>query len=145
MATVQNHIHLSTAIGSAPENAPTYTWRARDRGKVPVYTGRVARSLQGYLYTHVITRSGSPVVSFDYRYELVLRPLGGDTTIQLEDRLNGFAGKELYLVDHRHCDDGADHTSYIKHVYVAQIGEYQVDVLNLGFYFVQIMLNGLDT
>lgn len=142
---IQNHIHLAETLGGSPEHAPIYTWKARDRSRKALMTGQVALSLQGYVYTHVVKRAAVPVVRFDYRYELSIRATGADSTFDLMDRLEGMLGKKLYLVDHRHGDDGTNHSAFVEHVFLADIGEQKVDVNNLGFFYIPVLLNALET
>lgn len=133
MADVQNHIHLDSVIGGAPENAPTLTWRATDRALVPRFTVEIVEGLTGVRFDHAT----EDVVYSDFMYELFLKD-GATTALAQLDLLMGLAGKRLYLVDHRHPDNGADHTDYIRTVRMTRMGEIQQEHLLLKQFRVQV-------
>lgn len=144
MAT-QDHIHLSDTIGSAPENAPNRKWKVHDRERVTNVYADIAVSLTGTVYAHVTKRAGTPIKRYDYNYLVKVKADGTNTTEELQDILDGFAGKELYLVDNRHPADGADHAAYVKRVLLARPLVFKADVNDLSFYWVEVALNGLET
>ena len=105
--SVQDHCHISDTLGGAPENAPNKTYRAFQRDDQPTIFIAVERNLAGGLMTHVLASSGTPIqkANFEYILHVNLTELA---------ELKGFLGKQVYFVDHDHCADGQDHTSYVK-------------------------------
>lgn len=140
MATVQNHIHLDTAIGSAPENAPVLTWRVTKRTPQTVVFLSVDYTKRGYLRPTVLKDSGTPVLLTNFKYTLKIKGADTDATETLKESLTEMLGKTVYLVDNRHCDDGADHDSYVRTMFFSEIGEFKVDHVMLDFYYVDITL-----
>ncbi len=140
---IQNHIHLAETLEASGEKAPIYDWVASDREKIVVFNANIRRSLTGRPFAHVVKKSGVTVVHFDYTYVVKIEGDGVLTTEEYEDRLNSLAGKQLYLVDHRHCADGADHSSFVTPVFLSQIGNYKADHTLLRYFYVPIYLNDM--
>lgn len=142
MSSLQDHIHLSATLGSAPENSPTYTWKVRgdSRAEIPVFTAEIDEGLQGDVFAHVTKRGGIVVRRTDYAYVIKVQDNGVNTTEELKDILKGMTGQIVYLVDNYHVADGSDHTSYVQTVLFQGLGEFRADVLNLSFYWVPIRL-----
>ena len=138
---VQNHIHLSDTIGSAPENAPDLTWKVTERVIVPSFTVDIVQGLTGVRFDYAIEDTTYQDVVYDI---LLHDTIGYSALDQLED-LIGLAGKRLYLCDSVHADDGADHTSDVKLVRMSKMGEIPNAHLLLQIFRVQIFLSRLTT
>lgn len=138
---VQNHIHLSTALGSGPENAPTIKWIIHDRQKIPQVFLNLRRTKRGKLRPNILLDGdGNPLAITNFQYEIRIRNDGVNTTIQNEAILLGMLGKSVYVVDSEHCDDGLDHTAYVRPMFFTAIEGLNVDHWGLEFYFVKITL-----
>lgn len=140
----QTHIHLSTAIGSAPENAPTLEWTVRDREEVLVFRAEISESLTGNVYAHVIKHLGEPVVRSDFNYEIKIIGDNSHNTFYYVNLLKTLAGKEVYLVDNYHPDDGEDHSAYVTSAFVLQLGPFPANHMALAFFYVPIQLTSLE-
>lgn len=140
MSTVQNHIHLSTALGTSPENAPTIKWIIHDRKKIPQVFLNLRRTKRGKLRPNILLTGSTPIQITNFQYEIRIRNDGVNTTIQNEALLLGMLGKSVYLVDSEHCDDGVDHTTYVRPMFFSEIDGLNVDHWGLEFYFVKISL-----
>jgi hypothetical protein len=111
MAVVQNHIHLDLPgnESGAPENAPTLTFTVKDRSEVYETTISVDRAWDGTSYVSVMGSfaTGAPVVYSNMRYTII-------ADLNELDSLKAMLLRKVKLVDSRHCDNGLDHTSYIR-------------------------------
>lgn len=118
MTTVQDHIHLDRPTQPHDaDGAPAYRWKAQQRATIPSVQVAVARSFNGHTYmSRVVNAEGDPVIHTDWRYQLRV------TVIQY-DYLKSLLGMELEFVDHRHVDDGEDHTDYIKMVGLREVSD----------------------
>lgn len=140
MATqVQDHIHLDVAIGTAPENAPTLTWRAR-RELQPEILISLTRALNGKLQAQILAdSSGNPVQFENFDYEILIT--GGEAQRMT---LQALFGRTVYLVDHYHVDDGEDHTANIRTMRMVSFKVDQLDPV-LGHQIIKISLVDEET
>lgn len=120
---IQNHIHLDLTIGAAPENSPVLKW-------IVVFPFRtesanvflsIERSLDGSAHLHVINNSGTPILKRDYTYRLRLTSDEYGTAEEQKELLFALLGKTVFLVDHFHANDGANHASSVKNMHFVQI------------------------
>lgn len=144
MGNVQNHIHLSTTLTGSPEFAPDIKWKIKDRKQTPAFYGELVPSLFGTRYAHVIKNGDNPVVYLDYSYEMYLINDTDSTAIEKLNVLIGLLGRELYLVDTIHCDNGEDHTPFVHNAWFAEIGDVPTNQLLLDFFYVPIKIASLD-
>lgn len=139
---VQNHIHLSTTLGSAPENAPDLTWKVRfqdGRYDVPVTFARPARAVRGQLRVFNILIGGLPLQRNDFRYVVSVRANADYTTEERVAQLKALHLQTVYLVDHIHPGDGTDHTDYVRRMF-CEVAAFTSEHLALQFYWVPIRL-----
>ena len=150
-AYVQDHIHLASTLEIGGELAPIYKWTASSREQAVIFSANVRRSLTGKPYAHVIKKAGVPVLQHDFIYTIRLEGdadlgvPGSNTVWDYQDRLVDMAGRHLYLVDHRHCIDGLNHTAYIRPVLLSRIANLKDEHPLLKYFYVQIYLNDLTT
>jgi hypothetical protein len=139
---VQSHIHLSDTLGASPENAPSMSWKVRDRKPQPIVYMSITTTLSGNVYAHVIGND-SPIKRTNYEFEVKL--IGDDShdMFYYEDLLIGLNGKECYFVDNYHVNDGEDHTVNIKRVIVS-LGTIPLFTPGLGVEYVPMTLINLD-
>lgn len=139
---VQNHIHLSKSIGSAPENAPDLKWLVRfqdGRYDVPVTLMNPARAIRGQLRVFNIHRDNQPLQLNDFRYVVKVREQDGFTTEERVAQLKALHGQTVYLVDHFHPGDGLDHTDSIRRMF-CEVAPFTSEHLALQFFWVPIRL-----
>lgn len=141
---VQDHIHIDTVIGAAPENAPTMTWTIRKREESISFRAEISDTLTGNIYAHVIKSTGVPVVRHNFNYEIKLMGEGSNNVFYYKNLLDSMAGKYVYLVDSYHPDDGEDHTTYVKQYFMFEIGPYPTDHYSLTFFYVPITLISME-
>lgn len=139
MAT-QDHIHLDTTIGSAPENAPVMTWKVTKRIPQEVVFLNVDYTRQGYMRPTVLKTAGTPVRLTNFRYTVKIMGTDETDTETQRQALVAMLGKEVSLVDSVHCADGAGHDSYIRPMFFSEVGEFKADHIKLFFYYVDITL-----
>ena len=141
MAT-QNHIHLSTALGSAPENSPTYKWGVTMRDDIPNVVLSIRTTLRGGTRIHVLKNDSDEVIQkIDYSYSVVVRDEEGMTASERRLLLIAMQGKKVYLVDNLdHPDDGTDHTDSVRPMVLAEIGSFRPRSPALNEFDVDIML-----
>jgi hypothetical protein len=113
---VQDHIHLDTVLGGAPENAPTTKWIVQRRVRKPVIFLQIDYTAQGYIRANKLTDGSDPVLLKDWQYTLKVVGDGTHDYTYYEDQLVSMLGKVIYLVDNYHEDDGADHTDSVQAV-----------------------------
>jgi hypothetical protein len=124
MAQTQNHIHLSLTLGGAPENAPDTKWKTLERVLIPTLIGTVERTLSGHFrHYEVVDELGDPVRPLDHYYKLIVREEDGEDEEERLEKLLNMYGRIVYLVDHKHVDDGEDHTANVKTMYFSEMGE----------------------
>ncbi len=107
MAT-QNHIHLGTTLGGAPDLAPTATYKVQDHR--PFFTADVdiARGATGVLFFGTyVDNAGVPIVFKDVDLTLFV------TQAELE-ALEALVHKAVYYVPNIHPNTGSDHTAYVR-------------------------------
>ena len=117
--SVQNHIHLSLTLGSAPENAPDHIWVVRfgSRTQTPKVYVTVDEAVNGAIQLQqLLDDSGDVVRKNDYK--LVVK-CADDDEIGLNawgrlDLLLEMNGKRVKFVDNYHVNNGEDHTGNIK-------------------------------
>lgn len=140
MASAQRHIHLSTALGGAPENAPTHKWVATEVLPVPEIIASVSRTLNGTLQKHAVIRDGQVVRLRNMKYKL---RLGSDPNFPVNvqiDVLTAMQGADVFLVEHVHPADGEDHTAFVRKMYVESVGALENIDPGLNHYLVEISL-----
>lgn len=144
---VQDHIHMSiydesdpTAnLSAAPEFAPVYRWKVTDR-LAKVYTMHsVGRSLNGKLRASVMMKNGSPLKFYDYQFKVALDATDDPLEI-LVARLQAMAGSRIHFCDVIHPNDGEDHRSMDRRMFVASVGELQVFDNLLTRYYIDVAL-----
>jgi hypothetical protein len=127
MNMVQNHIHLSTTLGSAPENAPDIKWKVRSDGWLPVpnIVATHRRTIHGKLKKHRLRNSSGDILRFmDYKYIIKVADYDDLTKQERLDALIAMQGEVVYLVDNMHtAADGADHTAEVKTMYFKAISD----------------------
>lgn len=123
MSKTQNHIHLSTTLGGYPEFAPDITWKVIDRLEVPTVFVSLKRTLTGRLRAHRLRVNGEVVQLSSMNYTVVVQPAGEQGTEERLNDLKAMQGHPVYLVDNVHCDDGLDHTPYIRPMFLARVAE----------------------
>jgi hypothetical protein len=111
----QNHIHLDTTLGGAPENAPPKTYKTNIR--TPFIEGDidVKRTWTGKLFFNTRkTTSGTPILLKNVDYQLLV------TEAQWNELIN-MLHREVYLVDHIHPNNGEDHTGSVRSMVFATL------------------------
>lgn len=134
---LQDHIHLSTTIGPAPESAPNLTWVVTDRLEIPKIHMSIRESLNGRVRKHVLTDNGQVVRLTDFKYTVKVKATDGQTTEQQKNLLKSLNGEFAYLVDNYHADDGTSHTTDIRRVVVI-VGEFPPIGQGLPFFLVDV-------
>lgn len=137
---IQNHIHLSTTLGGAPENSPDMLWQITDRRDIPVVILNIRRGLTGKLRPSVLIYDGQPVQLTNFNFTVKIKADEGSTTKERMDALRALYGKRVYFCDSYHADDDSDHTSDVRTMFVSEVGEFKVDHIKLDFYYVNIKL-----
>lgn len=138
---LQNHIHLSTTLGSAPENAPDLKWVITDRTAIPTVFINLKRTATGKLKKHYLTNVGGIIQLRRYEYSIKVQADFSYTLEQRVAQLEALQGKNAYLCDSFHANDGASHTSTIKNVVVAEVGEFTAGSgPGLPFFIVRVRL-----
>lgn len=120
---IQNHIHLSTEIGLAPENSPTVKWKVTEWQPTPVILVDVRRTISGRLAVHSLKTGGQVAQLLDFRYMLKIDDYDGLTFDQRFDLVLSMHGKKAFLVDAIHPEDGSDHTAFVRPVYVKAVSD----------------------
>lgn len=140
MAT-QDHIHLATTLQEDGELAPVYKWTASDRLEIPRFTVSLMYDLEGVLHPHVLLDgSANPILYEDFQYTLKVVAEDTYTLTERRTQIKAMQGRTVYLVDHDHCDDNADHTSYIKTMFCEEVGPFKVFNQQLDRFYVDIKL-----
>lgn len=117
---VQNHIHLgavpndgSTPTGWDSDGAPPYKFGHVQKRR-PTYSSpsEFTRSWTGVPHDHVLRTSdlADPITFKDISYEIRV-------PMQDLDLLVALFKRRVYLIDNRHCEDGQDHTPYIRQMF----------------------------
>lgn len=115
---LQSHIHLSGALGDAPENAPNLTWKVTERRLSIRFHGSVDYTRTAYIRPFDPKDSeGNPLVFTDYAYTVRIFDEDPNEANTLLTTLLAMLRKEVYLCDSFHANNGADHTSDIKTVF----------------------------
>jgi hypothetical protein len=134
---LRNHIHLSTAIGTTPEFAPTLRWVVTDRLEIPSVHMAIRMSLNGRVQRHILREGGSPVQLTDFKFTIKVKPEYGQTARQRLDALQGLNGQFASLVDLYHPEDGQSHVAYVRRVLVT-VGEFAPIGPGLPFFLVDV-------
>lgn len=142
MSTVQNHIHIDTTVSGSGEKAPPQKWIVHDRREIPVIFLNIKRTKTGKLRPNIILNAGNPVEITNFQYELRVRNDGVHDAIYYKALVKSMLGKTVYLVDSEHCDDGVDHTAFVKTMFFSEISNdgFGVDHWGLEFYYCKIQL-----
>lgn len=140
---VQNHIHLSTTLGTAPENAPTLKWKALERQNVVSITTSIKQTLAGKTRVHVLQDISGPIVLETFQYKLKVQADYGYTVEDRIAQLKALNGRRAYLVDHFHANDNADHTADVIEVF-CEVGAFPTDHIALQFFYVDVSLTDLS-
>jgi len=130
----RDHIHLSATIGGAPENAPNQTFTVTERQPRDVAYFSVNRGLTGKLIVGGLSSAGTPIVFTDFDLRLKVSRSEYESLRAMHKRL-------VYFVDNLHPEDGADHTTSVKSVFVDDV--QIVDTLkkaDLDLFIVRVML-----
>lgn len=127
---VQNHIHLSLELGSAPENAPTLKWGVMAFEKRPGGYWKTDYSLNGTLHATVLTDGSDPITYEDYRCSIYLVAEDGYTFQQRLAQLKAMHGRIVYFVENYHEANGTDHSDSVRLMFVDEVrGEQPTDPL----------------
>lgn len=140
---LQNHIHLATTLGSAPENAPTLKWKVLERQETVSIQVAIKQTLGGKTRVHVLSDVSGPVQLSTFQYKVKVQ---GDYGYTVEDRiaqLKALQGRRAYLCDHFHADDDADHTADVLEVF-CEVGAFPSDHIGLQFFYVDVSLTDLS-
>lgn len=137
---LQNHIHLSTSLGIAPENAPDETWKVINRIDSHRVIVAADRALQGRLYSQPLLSGLVPRQFQDWEIVIRVRETATQTVTQRIEHLQSMAGQTCYFIDNFHADDGADHTADIQSVVMQIAGPILSESLSLSFLDVTIQL-----
>lgn len=137
---VQGHIHLSASLGSAPENAPMWYWKANAVDEKPNAILRVARTLRGKAQVHVLKSGTLPIIFRTYGFLLAVYDYGGLSAKDRLDILEAMLGRSVYFCPHRHPADGEDHTPAVVNMIVTQVGPYEIIDPLMNRYKVPILL-----
>lgn len=125
----RDHIHLSMTIGDSPENAPDMKWWVKADGwkRTPRVIANYNWSLSGRLIKHVLRDDEGEVIHFlDNKYILRVSDYEDMTTMERMAALEAMQGETVYLCDEFHAAvDGADHTTNIRRMYCASVGDYE--------------------
>ena len=142
--SVQNHIHLDTVLGGAPENAPTLKWTITDHAIIPMIALNVEYTRTMQLREQVLKVSGSPLVKIGYSYKIfIFNEDPGTTKTQLET-LIGMMGKRVYVCDINHADDGDDHDADVKVYLFGKIDSLSPQDKLLRYYEVSVTLHPVN-
>lgn len=136
---LQNHIHISTALQSSGEKAPTLKWVVTDRLEIPVKFMALKRSLSGALRKHCLLDTGGVVQLTHFKYTVKVQ---ADYSYTLEQRiaqLRALDGQNVYLCDSFHLADGQDHTASVREM-VISVGEFPPVGPGLPFFLVDVEL-----
>lgn len=115
---VQDHIHISLDLGTAPEHAPDHIWHVRlgSRLQAPKIYVTVDEAINGAIQLQqLLDDEGDVVHKNDYRY-VILCSDGEEDSINAWGRLDlllNMNGKRVSFVDNYHVNNGEDHTSNI--------------------------------
>lgn len=140
MESLQNHIHMDTALGAAPENSPVMRWKATNRIEIPEVIGSVKRTVTGKLVWHVSGDENGVHHATTMRYSIKLVDDGFYSLEEQKTMLLNMHGQFVYLVDHWHASDGEDHTAYVKPFLFVGMGEIIPVGPVLPYYTVDIEL-----
>lgn len=119
--TLQNHIHLSDALGSAPESAPDLTWKVLEHTMTPLVSINIEFSRTMHLREQVFKSAGLPVVLMGYTLKLKIFNEDPATTATALGELIAMAGRRVYYVDVVHPANGASHTAAVQTVLMGKI------------------------
>lgn len=129
---MQNHIHLSTTLGGAPENAPDLLWYAYRNDPEPEITFSINRSITGKLLFHALG-GDTPVIFEIHRLTIFVEPTATHTTKERLDMLRAMLGKRVYFCDNEHADDGTDHTADVQQFVFTKIRPKAMDNLRTRY------------
>lgn len=141
----QNHIHLSLSLGGSPEKAPTLKWAATQRARAIIIFADVGETSGAYSYLNrTRDESGVEIQKNDYRYRVKVAATNDATTEERAEALIAMAGKLVWFCDHVHPDDGEDHTSAVRRMFMTIESEFLADHPTLDFYYVDIYLKDFN-
>jgi hypothetical protein len=100
-------------------------WKVKSDGWLPTPTVIQAhrRTITGRLAKHRLRRDGQVVKLMDYKYIVRVSDYWGMTKLERWDALLDMLGQPVYLVDNLHCDEGIDHTPYVRQMYLSDISD----------------------
>ncbi len=104
----QDHCHIGLALGGAPENAPSTTYRVQEYR--PFFTADIdiVRGATGLLFFGTyVDDSGDPIVFRDVDLTLFVTQSEFET-------LQGMVHQPVYYVPNIHPNTGSDHTNYVR-------------------------------
>lgn len=137
---LRDHIHMSTTLGSAPENAPNITWVVTDRLPVPMMFLSLKRAKNGTLRRHVLKSGGQEVQLENLKYTVRVAETDTQTIEERAAQLKALNGKFVYVCDLFHAPDGQDHTADVRSMVLAFVGEFPTVGPGLPFFDVDISL-----
>jgi len=121
---IQDHIHLSSTVGGAPEFSPDMKWKVRVDGWMPTpeIISNHRRTLGGKLKKYVLSDvGGDPIQFMNFRYVVKVDDYDGFTLEQRYDALLAMQGKSVMLVDVRHVDDDQNHSGHVRTMYCSAV------------------------
>ena len=115
---VQDHVHISMALGGSPENSPTLKWTITRWSLQPRVTMNLRYGQTGKLRKHRLRNENGIIQYFDYKYIVKLGESTENPQVLAQRRAELLAmnGQDVYLVDSNHPDDGENHASHVKNM-----------------------------
>lgn len=136
----QNHIHLHTEITYDVEKAPSYRWSVVERIEIPVVFMAVKRAVNGKLRIHSLQKDAEPWNIKNFQYVVKCAASGTMSANDYKDLLMSYMAKTVYLVDNLHSADGTDHSSFVRRMGMAQVGEAAKFDQVLSRYYISVFL-----
>lgn len=137
MATqAQNHLHLDTTLGGAPENSPVLYFSALALPReirTPTSHTAVEWAVDATALFHQVTSAGSALSSEQRAYRLRLTRANVVSLLTL-------LGEYCYFVPPYHPDDGSDHTASVVQVYFIDIRNLVNEKPDLEYFQATILL-----
>lgn len=117
---------MALTLGNSPEYSPIYKWRATQYGSIPRVIASIETTLTGKTRAHVLKDgSNNPIVWEDARYRIIIEAENSQTLAQRYDTLKDMMGQVVKFVPHDHVADGADHTTYVRNMFLQEVGELE--------------------
>lgn len=139
---IRDHIHLDDVVATLGDLAPPTTWKVMDRSEMPVRFMTIKNGLTGRPRLHVLRDDeGDNVALTNFKYRIKVMATDTETVTERKAKLQSLMGKQVYLVDNEHCDEGENHSSYVRTMICADVGAFTSEQdTALRFYFVDVEL-----